>query len=597
MRLARKVVFWRASLIAGVLLVLDLVHLGAAAGAPCRALRYSFTADCLRAAGDSDCTFHADRPDLGPQIAVWVESADRATFVDTLMVTNATALFGIGNRPGAWDLRSGPKFPYGRRPPALPVWAHAHGQTYPLVVMQDGQEQMLTAHEGDSSPEPHFCRPMLQAEVVDAITCPSGLFRSDKGRLDPSQVSVYPPRADLFDLGTVCPVLPNRPNGSCNPGDSERYTFLNDVDTVAAATPAFGAAAGGAWIVPGSVAPGDYALMVEVGKEFDTNASYAAPSAPSLDYAVFGTAGSIGQPSVVYRVPFTIDGAGDPFAAATDAIYGYGDWTGATGTLSPPDGSISSAPGSGAGRLAETAGPGGVGRVHVDLSACTPVDCSTQGPPAPVPIEVPAAGITATSARVTIVDVGDGEAPVAGYDIRSAPVGLHGLATVSTAEFARWTPAPAITPGPPGVPSDGTLIDLVPSSDYAVGVQARGRCGRSPVSYARFRTAPIKYQQIQGCFIATAAFGSDLAPELDVFRRLRDEAVARSGLVRLAADLYYSVAPAAARPLSESEVGRALVRGPLRAAAVIGRALLAVTSSRPSGGVGAGARGAGGGAD
>src|SRR5215471_6140983 len=156
----------------------------------CQALRYTFTPDCLRQPGDTGCTFHRDHPDFGPQIAVWVESADRSRFVDTLQVTNAVALFGIGNRPGAWDLRSGPRFPYGRRPMALPVWAHARGQTYPLVVMQDGEELMLTGHEGDSSPEPHFCRPMLPVEVVDAVTCPSGLFRSDKGKLDPTQSSL-----------------------------------------------------------------------------------------------------------------------------------------------------------------------------------------------------------------------------------------------------------------------------------------------------------------------------------------------------------------------------------------------------------------------
>ena len=43
------------------------------------------------------------------------------------MVTNAVAIHGIGNRPGTWNLLSGPRFPYGRRPMALPIWAHARG--------------------------------------------------------------------------------------------------------------------------------------------------------------------------------------------------------------------------------------------------------------------------------------------------------------------------------------------------------------------------------------------------------------------------------------------------------------------------------------
>ena len=49
------------------------------------------------------------------------------TFIDTLVVTNGVALYGIGNRPGRWDFRSGPRFPYGRRIMALPVWAHRRG--------------------------------------------------------------------------------------------------------------------------------------------------------------------------------------------------------------------------------------------------------------------------------------------------------------------------------------------------------------------------------------------------------------------------------------------------------------------------------------
>src|SRR5437870_772171 len=100
-----------------------------AQAAPCRSLRWALTVDCIRPPGQDACGFDPARPDLGPQIAVWVESADRTRFVDTLMVTNATALFGIGNRPGEWDLPSGPRFPYGRRPMALPIWAHARGKT------------------------------------------------------------------------------------------------------------------------------------------------------------------------------------------------------------------------------------------------------------------------------------------------------------------------------------------------------------------------------------------------------------------------------------------------------------------------------------
>src|SRR5438045_5730198 len=122
-------------------------------------LRYAFQPDCLRKSPDAPC----DGPkatmklDFGPQIAVWVEKADGSGFVDTLMVTNATAVWGIGNRPGNWLFPSNWRFPYGKRTMDLPVWAHARGRTYGTLVMQDddganNKELWLGFHEAISSP-------------------------------------------------------------------------------------------------------------------------------------------------------------------------------------------------------------------------------------------------------------------------------------------------------------------------------------------------------------------------------------------------------------------------------------------------------------
>jgi len=157
----------------------------------CRTLRYSF-----QTASRPPEALPPGALELPPQIAVWIETADGA-FIDTLMVTTGVALRGIGNRPGQVELPSGPKFPYGRRPMALPVWAHARGHLYPSVVMVDGDETDLGGHEESSSPEPYFCRPMLPSEVVDAITCPSGSFRSVKGIFaGDGSMTYYPPRGD-----------------------------------------------------------------------------------------------------------------------------------------------------------------------------------------------------------------------------------------------------------------------------------------------------------------------------------------------------------------------------------------------------------------
>jgi hypothetical protein len=544
------------------------------AGASCTALQVSFTTDCLRAPGDTGCVFHADHPDLGPQIAVWVERAGDASFVDTLMLTNATALFGIGNRPGEWDLRSGPRFPYGRRPQALPVWAHARGKTYPLVVMQNGMEDHLGQHEIWSSPEPHFCRPMLPTEIVDAVTCPSGTFRSDKGRLDQTAVSFYPPRADLFDSGSICPPIIVDKGTSCDDGDSPQYGFLNDVDTVAAATPPFGVEARRTWIVPTSLPPGPYTLVVEVGKEFDPNDAHRLANAPRADVPEYGMDGNLGQPSVVFRVPFTLGAASAGWAAAVTDIAGMGDPTGATGTLSPPDGSISTAPGSGEARLAVTDGAGGPGRVHVSFAACEPFDCASHGPPAPVALEALSARVTATTALVRLHQVGDGDLPVLAYEARLARVQETNALPLTKQDFARWTPVAGFDVAAPDTTADVELDGLFPDTEYAVGVVAHGRCGDSEVSYARFRTPRLVYAQLHGCFVATAAFGSALAGEVNVLRILRDRAIGASALARAAVDLYERSGPAAARALAETDVGRAVVRRPLAPVAAVGAAVL-----------------------
>jgi hypothetical protein len=529
----------------------------------CRVVSYTFQPECF---GGAPCGFDVRHPDLGAQIAVWVESADGTRFVDTLMVTSAVGIHGIGNRPGTWNMRSGPRFPYGRRQMALPIWAHARGKTYDLVVMEGGRDDQITSHEDESSPEPYFCRPMMASEVVDAITCPSGKFRSCKGVLDPSTQSYYPPRADLYDFGsTACMILPQYP-GSCDAGDSAMYDFLNDVDTVATATPPFGAPFSQSWVVPADLPDGDYALYVEVGKEFDTDAANQHPSylnaAEMINYDQYGQEGNVGAPSVLWRVPFSIGAAGTPAVAATD-IAGYGDWSGGTGDVNAPDGSIGDAPGSGAGRLAIIDGPTGPGRVHVAEAACPAFDCATAPGPEPVAFEV-AAEPSGTTAHLRVHQSNEGGQEVLGYDLRVSFLSA-GNAPIDPSTFQDWTPAGTIPSAPPDSETDLTIGGLTPTSFYAVGVRARGICGDSPLTFQRILTPAAPHTQISGCFIATAAFGSDLEPEVRRLRALRDAVTVRSALARAAVDLYYRASPPLAALIGRSWPAGAVVRRLLRA--------------------------------
>ena len=150
-----------------------------------------------------------------------------------------------------------------------------------------------------------------------------------------------------------------------------------------------------------------------------------------------------------------------------------------------------------------------------------------------------------------------------GYEVRYAI--LAGPTTaIDPSSYSAWTPAGNVPVGPPDTETDLTIDGLTPLSHYAIGIRARGTCGASPLTFRRILTPAFKYAQLTGCFIATAAFGSDLAPQVSRLRALRDAATARSALARAATDLYYRSSPPLASLIARSPSTRALVRSLLR---------------------------------
>jgi hypothetical protein len=553
-----------------------LTVLGWAGAAPagdmrCAVLRYAFQPECFQPPCAPVKRKLADRLDLGPQVAVWVETADRSRFVDTLMVTNLTARFGVANRPGLMNLPSGPKHPYGKRLMALPVWAWTRGKLYPQVVMQDGHEEWMGFHESTSSPDPYYCRPMGLAEVdVDAVSCPTKVFNSAKGRLAAELPKVpYPPRNDLMtfterdcDVAAVGVPMCAR--------SAEQFKALNDLDSVAAATPPFEKTFEGAWTIsPQMRADADYVLVVEVNREFDQNASYRPLAYEDKmlsknGFTQTGMANNLGQPSVIFRVPFRIDGTSS--FGVTAAMAGYGSAEGVNGTVNAPDSTISKGPGSGEGRLRTVPAPwaeqaGTSGKVFVKLEDCadhgTAGECSPS-PAAPFPVtDISLVGEPeATAATIEFRHSAAEGKPVGSYDIR-----LRQGKMGSDENFIEGVPVGRVEPQPPGTMATVELRELKPLTDYVIGVRALGRCGtQSMLVQKQFTTADFEFTQLTGCFIATAAYGSSLAPAVNSLRAARDRAKTRSSLAAAVVDLYERSSPPVAAVLGQSDGARAIIR-------------------------------------
>jgi hypothetical protein len=533
-----------------------------------------------RTPADADCRiarfeFHPV-PEL--QIAVWVEDAS-GRFVDTVYLTRATASLGLGNRPGRMDFNSEILWPYGRRENALPVWAHRRGVVYPRVVYQDEEENDLSHAITDSSTDPYYCRPLRQGEdawqaTVDAASCATTAF-TDKGKLSGVLTSLYPPRGDLA----------GRQEG--DNGDMVSYGSLNDLDAISRATPRGDATVSVRWAMPAALPDGEYVAWIEVSRESDFNPSYnpeSYPSPPGIPWSEYGHAYR-GQPSVVWKLPFTVGAT--PLAVVTDAYAGYGDPDGLDGTLRAPDTSITTF----AGRFDVGAGPNGnpPARTVDDLGAARlELEASAEGryqlrldfrpendaiPPG-APAGLAATEIGATEARVSFVAPGDDgdEGTAQEYEIR------YGVGEPPTTEagFVHGKPlAEPLVPAAPASTQSLELAALQPHTRYWVGVRAQDDClNASPVVYASFLTAELEPLAVDACFVATAAWGSRLEPHVVPLRGFRDRVLRASVLGEVFVETYYTFGPALAGIIRPSVTLRQVARRGLSPMVSLARSFL-----------------------
>lgn len=480
-------------------------------------------------------------PTTDLQIVIWLEDV-QGNFIETLYITQLTGSYGLGNRPGMMTFNSAWRWPYGRRTTTFPVWAHRHGMEWPLVIFQNLDDTNLSHPLGQSSNENFYCRPLREGESAwDNMSCAS-LIYTDKGMLSQTEVSLYPPRVDLTF------------NDPIDHEDVTMYAGMNPFDSVSRATPQGDMPFQFNWPIPDDVPEGDYVMWVEVSKELDRNEHYAYPEPVGIPWSEYGIAYR-GQPSIVYRAPFTI---GSQVMSIDVVDYvGYGDPDGLDGDVRVPDETISTGvDGSGASRLLLTADGDDLYRLRLhsrptnDASAPDPVD------------RFELLSTDATSALATFLAPWDelaGE-PVTNYEIRYM-IGE----TITEDNFDEGTLATVeFSDEPPGEPQRIHVRALTPRTRYSLGIRALGECDSpGPIQVLEMITEERAPRTVEWCFVATAAYGSSMENDVQMLRRFRDRFLKTHATGELLVEGYYTFGPALARLIAPSDTLRRAARSSL----------------------------------
>lgn len=322
-------------------------------------------------------------PTARAQIAVWIEHDDGAR-LETVAVTQATSLRGLGNRPGAQQMNTGYAWPMGRRLDVLPRWAgrrlETGGRAFRSVVFLEGPEGFAAGHARGPEIDSFYCMSFHRGAVerMDAITCAS-LWGGESGRYlreDETDVvepfvdasgarmrpvpfdSPYPPRRDRAG-----PQREEHPDVGRFAGDA--LEIMPELDAITVATPRADLPAHYEARVP---AGRPVSVFVEANTELDFNDAFPQPPVPTEPEGAWDTwARSYGlarggQPSVVYRVD--VDGPGRHAAAVP--IGRTARFATTPNLLAPDDLTDDPAarPGSGADRLRLADGE----RVRVEVS-------------------------------------------------------------------------------------------------------------------------------------------------------------------------------------------------------------------------------------
>jgi hypothetical protein len=546
------------------------------------------------------------------QLAIWIERAD-GTFLTTVRLTEAVASRGIGNRPGASQMNSGFRWPYGRREGVLPVWATRRAQAPGAQRFRRVIFQMRTAegwasrNTNDSTVDNYYCLSFAteksSKEALDAVSCAS-VFSSDKGRFitqadvdagyaepyEPSSVapymralsldSLYPPRHDMAPCNKAS-------NASCDDHpdslsfDAHVHEVMSDIDAVTMATPVGNVAQAITFTLPAEWAPGDYRACIEVNVEGDYNENfnpqvYATPDQPAEGWDSYARTYGYpyrGQPSVIYCADFPVGSPGEQASSTSEPVGTSGPWDVESpeyGQLRSMDGMSDdplAAPGSGADRL-HRMGDGSRFRVSVRPG----LSCAAELPPSGIGglvVEKHPNKLHAHEWVRLAFQAASDDKRVARYDVRVSTRPIVDEASFDAAVPAKQATIEAAellvpTGQPAGEPIRVELGGLVAQTDYSIAVRAVDGCNLAGlISVQSLRTPAREFTTVSPCFVATAAFGDPLAARVGRLRRLRDRYLSSNGVGRALVSAYHAVGPELAALIRDNESLRALTRAVL----------------------------------
>ncbi len=648
------------------------------------------------------------------QVAIWIEDAS-GKFLSTVALTEAVAFRGIGNRPGASQMNSGYRWPYGRREGVLPIWGHRRANApgakqFPRVIFQRRIEGYASQTTSDQSKDSYYCLQFDNSKStrdnLDAVSCATQ-FNSDKGRymtqedVDASYgepwetrdaagavagemramplFSVYPARMD---------VTPCMMSGACfDHADVAKFAedvreVMPEIDAITRATAPGDSLQKLLYSIPSDWPQGDYVVWVEVNVEGDynndtgsgwNNVTYPTPTTPDgWDYYAKSYGYPYrGQPSLAYKVPFSLGAPGEKLTS-TDMPVGRSSWdywAPDYGKLEPVTFSasdarhMSDANGSGADRLrrdsqghrasvmTKVVDPFPVGPPAGGEPEPEPSGTGTEPPPSSgeetpgTPGAEPSGGEGEDEGRgddedeppsnepptsspgsepseegpgKVIRDSGEGDdgpiGPILDLRLRRHPDELRAHTWVllrfraahseqslheyevrvatepitDDASFVRLgrpaknatddaegaTALMLPTETPEGDMIDAAIGDLVADTRYFVAVRATDELNRhGPISVAEISTPKRTFATVTPCFVATAAYGTPLAAEIDVLRHLRDRHLSATGPGRAFVAAYHEYGPRAARVIERHEGLRSVVRALLSPLVALARLL------------------------